>query len=302
MYKRQWRLLLLLGFGFVNAAFFPGEILVLYALVGFVLVPVRHWSNKALFILAVFFMLQPVEWIKVVYSAFNLEANPNQMIYSLGDVYPQLGGDSFIDMVRVNLVTGQLASLNWAWCYGRVFQTASLFILGVLVGRTGYFDVSTSESIKRTKEFWLKVLCISLPVALGMFFVKRFVLEIIDIKFMYSSMSTILNSWYNFAFMLCIVAVFLLLYLSFSGKVLKVLAPYGQMSLTDYVSQSIVGSFLYFGYGLGLHQYCGSTYSVLIGICFLTLQICFAHWWFGRFKRGPLETIWHRLTWIGSKR
>ena len=119
---------------------------------------------------------------------------------------------------------------------------------------------------------------------------------------MYSSRSTILNSWYNFAFMLCIVAVFLLLYLSFSGKVLKVLAPYGQMSLTDYVSQSIVGSFLYFGYGLGLHQYCGSTYSVLIGICFLTLQICFAHWWFGRFKRGPLETIWHRLTWIGSKR
>lgn len=300
--RYMWRLLLLLGFGFVNAAFFPGEILVLYALVGFVLVPVRHWSNKALFILAVFLMLQPVEWIKVIYSAFNPEANPNQMIYSLGDVYPQLGGDSFIDMIRVNLVTGQLASLNWAWCYGRVFQTASLFILGVLVGRTGYFDVSTSESIKRTKELWLKVLCISLPVALGMFFVKRFVLEIIDIKFMYSSMSTILNSWYNFAFMLCIVAVFLLLYLSFSGKVLKVLAPYGQMSLTDYVSQSIVGSFLYFGYGLGLHQYCGSTYSVLIGICFLTLQICFAHWWFGRFKRGPLETIWHRLTWIGSKR
>lgn len=39
--RYMWRLLLLLGFGFINASFFPGEILVLYAILGFVLVPVR---------------------------------------------------------------------------------------------------------------------------------------------------------------------------------------------------------------------------------------------------------------------
>lgn len=68
--RYMWRLLLLLGFGFINAAFFPGEILVLYALVGLVLVPVRHWGNKALFAMAVFLMLQPVEWVKILYSVF----------------------------------------------------------------------------------------------------------------------------------------------------------------------------------------------------------------------------------------
>ena len=122
--RYMWRLVLLLGFGFINASFFPGEILVLYALLGFVLVPVRHLSDKTVFWIACFLMLQPLEWCKVIYALINPEANPQQMIYSLGDVYPQLGGSSWWEMVKVNFVTGQLASLNWAWCYGRVFQNA----------------------------------------------------------------------------------------------------------------------------------------------------------------------------------
>ena len=300
--RYMWRLLLLLGVGFINAAFFPGEILVLYALIGFILVPIRHWSNKALFALCVFFMLQPIEWVKVIYSAFNPLENPEQMIYSLGDVYPQLGGTSFWEMVKVNLVTGQLASLNWAWCYGRVFQTAALFMLGIYLGRRGFFDASTSENMNRSKVFWTRILCIALPVTIIMYFLKEFVFSLIEIKFMLSTMETILNSWYNFSFMLCIVSSFLLLYWTNNGRVQKILAPYGQMSLTDYVSQSVVGSFLYFGYGLELHKSCGTTYSLLIGFAFLVIQVAFAHWWFRHYKRGPLETIWHKLTWIKSNR
>ena len=300
--RYMWRLLLLLGFGFINAAFFPGEILVLYALVGLVLVPVRHWGNKALFAMAVFLMLQPVEWVKVLYSVFNPLENPQQMIFSLGDVYPQLGGHSFWEMVKVNLVTGQLASLNWAWCYGRVFQTASLFMLGILLGRLGYFDASSDDSLRKSRDFWIKVLCISLPLTLVMYYFKEFVYTQIEIKFMLSSLKTVLNSWYNFFFMLCIVASFLLLYWTCGGKVQRILAPYGRMSLTDYVSQSVIGSFLYFGYGLELHKVCGTTYSLLVGIVFLALQVSFAHWWFKHFKRGPLETVWHKLTWISKAR
>ena len=45
--RYMWRLVLLLGFGFINASFFPGEILVLYALLGFVLVPVRSFGLPA---------------------------------------------------------------------------------------------------------------------------------------------------------------------------------------------------------------------------------------------------------------
>ncbi len=298
--RYMWRLVLLLGFGFINASFFPGEILVLYALLGFVLVPVRHLSDKVVAWIAFILMLQPLEWCKVVYALIHPEANPEQMIFSLGDVYPELGGHSLWEMIKVNFVTGQLASLNWAWCYGRVFQTASLFMIGMLLGRKGLFRL-TDETRTDVMHFWQRVAFYALPSAVLLYFGKEFIYGQIANPFLKATMQTIWNSWYNLAFMLVMVSAFLLLYWINEGRVQRILIPYGKMSLTDYVSQSIIGSFLYFGYGLGLYQYCGTTYSLLIGIAFFLLQLVFAHWWFRHFRRGPLETLWHRLTWIGKK-
>lgn len=301
-YRYMWRLLLLLGFGFVNSLFFPGEILVLYAILGFALVPVRHWSNKALWWTAAILMLQPVEWGKVIYALFNPEANSQQMIFSLGDVYPQLGGTSLWEMVKVNFVTGQLASLNWAWCYGRVFQTTSLFIIGLLIGRLGLFRSSTEAELSRSRTFWTKVLGYAAPLAFVLYYGKRFLFAQIDNPFMKASITTIFNSWYNLCFMLCIVSLFLLLYWARPTGLQRWLVPYGKMSLTNYVTQSIIGSFLYFGYGLGLHALCGTTASFCIGSVFLVAQVSFAHWWMSRYKRGPLESLWHRLTWLNSRK
>ena len=298
--RYMWRLVLLLGFGFINASFFPGEILVLYALLGFVLVPVRHLSDKVVAWIAFILMLQPLEWCKVVYALIHPEANPEQMIFSLGDVYPELGGHSLWEMIKVNFVTGQLASLNWAWCYGRVFQTASLFMIGMLLGRKGLFRL-TDETRTDVMHFWQRVAFYALPSAVLLYFGKEFIYGQIANPFLKATMQTIWNLWYNLAFMLVMVSAFLLLYWINEGRVQRILVPYGKMSLTDYVSQSIIGSSLYFGYGLGLHQYCGTTYSLLIGIAFFLLQLVFAHWWFRHFRRGPLETLWHRLTWIGKK-
>ena len=294
-----WRLLLLLGFGFINSLFFPGEILVLYALVGVVLVPVRHLSDRAVAWIAFFLMLQPLEWCKVLYALIDPAANPQQMIFSLGDVYPQLGGHSLWEMMKANFVTGQLASLNWAWCYGRVFQTASLFMIGMLLGRKGLFQMN-ADSHQRIFAFWQRVICYSLPSAVLLYYLKDFIYSQIGNPFLLASMKTVWNSWYNLAFMLVIVSSFLLIYWTNDGRIQRILVPYGKMSLSDYVTQSIIGSLIYFGYGLELHKYCGTTYSVLIGVVFFLLQLAFAHWWFHHFKRGPLETIWHKLTWINK--
>ncbi len=298
--RYMWRLVLLLGFGLINSSFFPGEILVLYAILGFVLVPVRHLSDKAVAWIAFILMLQPAEWCKAVYALVFPEANPQQMVYSLVDVYPQLYGTSLWEMIKVNLTTGVLASLNWAWCYGRVFQTAALFMTGMLLGRKGLFILS-GENQSHVVRFWMRTGIYSLFSAVLLYFFKEFIFSTIENPFLLSTMQTILNSWYNLAFMLVIVSAFLLIYMVNNGKVLQLLIPYGKMSLTDYVSQSIIGSFLYFGYGLALYQYCGTTFSFLIGLAFFTLQLTFADWWFRHFKRGPLETVWHRLTWMKFK-
>ena len=62
-YRFLWRLVLLLGFATLNAAFFPaGDVLLLFAVVGLVLFLVRKWNDKAILITAIILLIQPIEW------------------------------------------------------------------------------------------------------------------------------------------------------------------------------------------------------------------------------------------------
>jgi uncharacterized protein len=73
------------------------------------------------------------------------------------------------------------------------------------------------------------------------------------------------------------------------------------MSLSNYVMQSIIGSFIYYGYGLGLYKHTGATYSLLIGLLLAVMQGYFSAWWMRHHRKGPLETLWHKATWVGIK-
>lgn len=59
------------------------------------------------------------------------------------------------------------------------------------------------------------------------------------------------------------------------------------MSLTNYLSQSIIGSFIYFGYGLSLYSELGVAASFGVGIVLFILQLGFCHWWLKNHKQGP---------------
>ncbi|MGL5228236.1 MAG: DUF418 domain-containing protein, partial [Bacteroidales bacterium] len=73
---------------------------------------------------------------------------------------------------------------------------------------------------------------------------------------------------------------------------------YGRMSLTNYVSQSIIGSLIFFPYALGLASVLNVCMSLITGIIVMLLQIYFCRIWLRSHKQGPLESLWHRLTWI----
>ena len=101
--------------------------------------------------------------------------------------------------------------------------------------------------------------------------------------------------------MCVLVALFVFLWQQVSGhKVLSVLVPYGKMSLTNYLSQSIIGTFIYFGYGLSLYNVLGVAASFGVGIGLFVLQLGFCHWWLKNHKQGPFEGAWRKATWICS--
>ena len=107
-------------------------------------------------------------------------------------------------------------------------------------------------------------------------------------------------SYANFAFMVILVSVFTLLWFKkdtgYNWQ--SLLIPYGRMSLTNYISQSIMGVTIYYGFGLSMYKYAGATGSLLIALLIFTIQLIFSRWWLARHKQGPLEFLWRKGTWI----
>lgn len=293
-----WRLLLLFVIGCFNGAFFPGDILVLYSIIGVVLVVVCKWSNKVVLITAILLMLQPVEWAKALYAFQNPDyvAATGIWVKHSTRMYPFLADTDFWAMIRSNLWDGQLFSLLWAWGNGRFFQTASLFMLGMLIGRKQLF-----VNLPAHRTFWIRACIIGTVCFVPLYFFTLHLHDFINNEEVLKPLHTIFSSFRNFSFMSVMVGVFILLWQQTSAHTLLYkLVPYGKMSLTNYLSQSIIGSFIYFGYGLALYQTLGVAASFGVGVGLFLMQLAFCHWWLKNHKQGPFEGAWRKATWIFS--
>jgi len=74
-----------------------------------------------------------------------------------------------------------------------------------------------------------------------------------------------------------------------------VLAPFGRMALTNYLTQSVICSLYFYGYGLG-HWGMARAWQVVFVAVVLSSQIAFSHWWLARYRFGPLEWLWRGFT------
>jgi uncharacterized protein len=79
---------------------------------------------------------------------------------------------------------------------------------------------------------------------------------------------------------------------------LQVLAPVGQMGLTNYLLQSVVGTTLYYGYTFGLHGRVGPAWGIALSAAVFACQIPLSHWWMARFRYGPAEWLWRSATYM----
>lgn len=292
------RLIWLFLFGLINSAFYEGDILTIYAILGFVLIPVARLSDKTVLLIAVFLMMQPVEWCNAIWGMFHPDvklSDPLSWKY-FGQQNLYIEGKSLIDTIVGNLTNGKKAVYLWTWEVGRVCQTCSLFMLGMLAGRKILFKSSESNHL-----FWTKTFIASIVCAIPLWFVKEDISAWIPSVSIHKPLGTIFTTWYNVAFMALLVSGFVLLYnMKIGQKMLNIFTPFGKMSMTNYIMQSILGSIIYFGFGFGFYKYTGATYSLLIGISLMIAQWIFCHWWLKNHQRGPLECIWHKLTWIGT--
>ena len=294
-----WRMVLLLMFGLFDLLFYNGDILFIYGLCGFLVIPFIRASNKVIIAVALFLMLQPVELIYTIMAAFdpstpalNLGSDPHYLA-----LFGPCGNGTWLDVAKGGIMHGLPANILWAIENGRMTQTVCFFLLGIYLGRKRLFYNEGNNL-----AIWKKVLLyatIGFAVLTPLYFILP---EHANGPCMAKSLTAMFNMWKNVCMMLMIISGITLAYYNTSAKTWLIkIAPYGKMSLTNYLGQSIIGGTLFYQWGLGLWDNCSHTVSFLMGIGVIIIQFVFCTWWMKHHKRGPFEQLWYTATWLGKK-
>jgi uncharacterized protein len=72
-------------------------------------------------------------------------------------------------------------------------------------------------------------------------------------------------------------------------------APLGRMAFTNYLAQSLIFGWVFYGYGLGLFGQLSASAALAFGIAVYAGQVIFSRWWLRSYRFGPVEWLWRTL-------
>lgn len=273
------RLAVLLVFGLIHLCLiWNGDILTEYALAGFIVLPFLfgpRWllAVAALACLALYLAMQvfppPELWPGT--SALAQDAVEARRIYPSGD---------FQDVQAFRLREIPLIAYLHAYIFPR---TTGLFLLGALAWRMGML-----QNPPRHLLFAIAAACIVLGGALILADAGRLI-PAGRIGVLAEPLGIILLALGYGA------AIIGTANLARGKKLLGWAAPVGRMAFTNYLSQSVILGWIFYGYGLGLFGKLGVTSALAIAVAIYIAQVFFSAWWLARYRYGPIEWLWRTL-------
>ena len=307
VYRYRLRLLYLLLFGVLHVVFFwHGDILIIYALFGFIMTWFYRSSDKKVIIWAAIFIVLPVILMAALIALLKLamgipEVGPDleagfreQQLYARDFIQKAIlvyTEGSFSDMIRIRL-TDYMHSLN-----GIVFafpNVISLFLIGMYMGRKKVFrDLDHAVNVLRKVFYWC------LPIAV-----------IFTPMFVYASLEgdMLVPDWNmplllagsmigGSAQMLVYLYLLTLLYRRFrKSHLVERISKVGRMAFTNYLMQSIIVTTLVYGYGLGLYAQINYWQGILLAVAIYLLQLYWSEPWLRKYRFGPFEWLWRSMT------
>jgi uncharacterized protein len=77
----------------------------------------------------------------------------------------------------------------------------------------------------------------------------------------------------------------------------------GRMPLSNYLLQTALATFVFYGWGLGWWNSVGPAAEIALAtLLFVAIQLPLSHAWLRRFRYGPLEYLWRRFTYGSAPR
>jgi uncharacterized protein len=273
------RLAVLLAFGLIHLCLiWNGDILTEYALAGLIVLPFLfgpRWlvAVAALASLGLYLAMQafpPSGWWPST-AALRQGAAEAHRIYATG---------GFLDVLAFRLRELPLFFPLHVFIFPR---TIGLFLLGAFAWRTGILRNSPLRLLLS-----IAAACIGLGAALILFHAGGFIAGGRIGALAEPLGTTLLALGYG-------AAIIAIASLKSGKRLLGWAAPLGRMAFTNYLMQSLIFGWIFYGYGLGLFGRLGVTEALAIGLAVYAGQVLFSAWWLSRYRYGPVEWLWRTL-------
>jgi len=281
------RLTVLFVFGLLHALLiWWGDILMMYAFCGvFLLLLLRLQSVWLVTISAIIFG---------VFQAF--------MLLVVGFIHFDTKVDEYLDITSVEKAITAYGTGNWADAFmqrltdlsiqmsiGMWFVSLFTILPYMLLGAAA----SKWRLVERARELkWLWIALAIGGLAIGIFvkslpvmFTRTYLFDYLKV---YIGGPILSIGYIGLIVLLCLLPVV--------PKLLSPFAKIGRMSLTMYILQSIIGTILFYQFGFGWYGKVSVATGVFIALGIIIVQMILAEIWLTKWRQGPLEAIWRKLT------
>jgi len=292
------RLMWLALFGVIHgAAFWYGDILLLYAWSGLFVMLMRSMPARPLILLgigatlALATMQAATMWLTVNGPAALVEAMSDESM-SLADG----AVSASIAAYRSGWPAGLIENLK-AWgilqsasLFGYVFATIPLMMLGLGLFKAGFF-----HGRMPTRAYLTLIAVGGAALALLAVLEWREIMAGPGIEATGGWAEVVAS--YPVFITLAYASGLILLATRGLGMVRRIFAPVGQMAFTNYLTQTLIMSTLfYMPWGPRLMGQVDYPAQWAIVVAVWTLQLIWSPLWLSRFRMGPLEWLWRRLS------
>jgi len=277
-----------------------GDILVAYAICGFFMFAFRGKKKAYLFRAGVIFLLVGSA-LKILFAYSIPFWEPGQFEALRNEIWSPDGTTiaQEIDYYTSNWERQMLrrapdafAMQTTVFLSDTFWRVSGLMLLGMALYKKGV--LSAKQSKKYLSKMIIGGLCIGLPLVVGGVIMDFNYKWDFEMGFYYLSQ---FNYWGSVLMAFGYIGlVALLCKISTRGFIAKRLADVGQMALTNYLMQSIICTYIFYGHGLGLFGDLDRSAQAVAVLMIWIFQIVFSTIWLSYFQYGPFEWLWRSLT------
>ena len=299
VYLRRLAALFMLGALHVTLLWW-GDVSWTYAVAGFGLLAFLRCSNRTLLIWALVLTFVPLTVTllpDVMITVASVFIEPRDFGAYTKAMAEEIHSAPYTALIKDHVFYAviwltRIYTWYFLWCLGR-------FLLGFLVGRLRWFDRDGADHLPQFRRLagWggaIAALVTAIQVADR---VTKFRL------FAHGWWGSMLWTILEQAGLLGLASAYvgiavLLIQRPRWRRVLGVIAPAGRMPLTTYYSQSVICTFVFYGWGLGQAGKIGVAGTIGLALVIFAGQVAIAHLWLRSFRFGPLEWLWRTAVYL----